>query len=143
MKQTSIMLGALAVVALTQAGCATQVKSLPMPAVTAQPASGTAVAVYFGSQAHPAVQRQLGEVSYSVRVARASGGPEASCAKALADALDKLRDNARASGANAVINVTTRFHSTVSDSSTGYTCGVSPSAAALAVKGERVVLQTN
>ena len=43
----------------------------------------------------------------------------------------------------AVVNVKTRFHSTETASATNYTCGVSPSAAAIAVEGERVVLQTN
>jgi uncharacterized protein YbjQ (UPF0145 family) len=143
MKQTRLMLGVLAIVALTQAGCATQVKSLPLQPVAAHPAAGSDVAVYFGSQKHPAVQRQLGDVSYSVRIARATDGAEASCNKALSEALGKLRADAKEHGANAVINVKTRFHSTESVSDTHYTCGVSTSAAAIAVKGERVLLQSN
>jgi uncharacterized protein YbjQ (UPF0145 family) len=143
MKQLHLTLGALAIVALTQAGCGTQIKSLPLQSVAAHTDTANDVALYFGSQTHPAVQRQLGGVSYSVRVARSTDGPEASCDKALAEALGKLRANAKDHGANAVINVTTRFHSTETASDTAYTCGVSPSAAAIAVKGERVVLQSN
>jgi hypothetical protein len=82
MKQTHLMLSALAIVALTQAGCATQVKSLPLQPAAGKPAAGSDVAVYFGSQTHPAVQRQLGEVSYSVRIAaRRSPRRWASCAQ--------------------------------------------------------------
>jgi uncharacterized protein YbjQ (UPF0145 family) len=144
MKQTRrLMLGALAVVALTQAGCGTQIKSLPLQPVAAHPANGSDVALYFGSQKHPAVQRQLGDVSYSVRIARATDDADTACSKALSEALGKLRANAKEHGADAVIDVTTRFHSTESDSDTQYTCGVSPSAAAIAVNGKRVLLQSN
>lgn len=152
MKKNSLTLrsvagvGAVAVVTLvtlTQAGCATQVKSLPLAPVSAASSQGADVVLYFGAQAHPAVQRQLGRVSYSVRIARTTDGPEASCNKALAQALQKVRADAREHGANAVVNVKTRFHSTETASATDYTCGVSPSAAAIAVEGERVVLQVN
>lgn len=143
MKQIHLMLGTLAVVALTQAGCGTQVKSLPLQSVAAHADTTNDVALYFGSQNHPAVQRQLGEVSYSVRIARSTDGAETSCDKALAEALGKLRANAKEHGANAVINVKTRFHSAESASDTDYMCGVSPSAAAIGVRGERVVLQSN
>jgi hypothetical protein len=42
-----------------------------------------------------------------------------------------------------VIDVSTRFHSTETNSSTDFTCGVSPSAAAIAVRGQLVVLEAN
>ena len=62
------VLGALAAVVLTQAGCATDVKSVPLAAAGGQSRGG--VPVYFGEQSHPAVTARLGEVSYSVRIAR-------------------------------------------------------------------------
>jgi len=159
MKRTYV-LGALAVVALTQAGCATQVMSLPFagagsqssggvpmnsgrqnrPAVNSQPGY---VPVYFGQQDHPAVKTQLGDVSYSVRIARKVAGPEDACREALAEAVRKLRVAAHERQANAVIDVSTRFHSTETNSSTDFTCGVSPSAAAIAVRGQLVELQAN
>ena len=137
------MLGALVAVAITQAGCATQVKSLPLESAVQQPAAGSGVALYFGSQGHPEVQHQLGQVSYSARVARVQDGADASCGKALEQALSKLRAAAQEKNANAVINVQTRFHSTETRSATDFTCGVSPSAAAVAVRGDLVVLQNN
>lgn len=138
-----LMLGALAAVVITQAGCATHVESLPLQSAVQQPATGSGVALYFGPQDHPAVQHQLGEASYSVRVARAQDTADASCGKALDQALDKLRVAAHEKKANAVINVQTRFHSTETSSATDFTCGVSPSAAAVAVRGDLVVLQNN
>ncbi|CAE6701329.1 hypothetical protein R69927_03230 [Paraburkholderia domus] len=135
------VLGALAVVVLTQAGCATDVKSLPLAAAGGQSRGG--VPVYFGQQSHPAVTAQLGDVSYSVRIARKVSSQEDACHEALAEAVQKLRAEAHARNANAVINVSTRFHSTESNSSTDFTCGVSPSAAAIAVKGQLVVLEAN
>lgn len=59
------VLGALAVVVLTQAGCATDVKSVPLAAAAGQSRGG--VPVYFGQQDHPPVTANLGEVSYSTR----------------------------------------------------------------------------
>jgi uncharacterized protein YbjQ (UPF0145 family) len=135
------VLAALAVVVLTQAGCATQVKSLPFGA-SAGEARGE-VPIYFGQQDHPAVKRQVGDVSYSVRIARKVENPDDACHEALAQAMGKLRAAARERHANAVIGVSTRFHSTETSSSTGFTCGVSPSAAAIAVRGQLVVLEAN
>lgn len=139
-------LGGLVAVVATLSGCATQVKSLPLaPAVaqSAQSAQGAQVALYFGSQAHPAVQSQLGQTTQSVRIAREASGQEASCNRALADALQKLRAYAHDRHANAVINIGTSFHSTESASATEFTCGVSTSAAALRVRGDVVVLESN
>lgn len=140
MKKTWV-LSALAVVVLTQAGCATQVKSLPLAAAGGQSSGG--VQVFFGQQDHPAVKSQLGDVSYSVRIARKVSSPEDACHEALGEAVEKLRAAALQRHANAVIGVQTRFHSTESNSSSEFTCGVSPSAAAIAVSGQLVVLDAN
>jgi uncharacterized protein YbjQ (UPF0145 family) len=137
------MLGALAAVVITQAGCATQIKSVPLQPAMQQPAAGSGVALYFGSQSHPAVQRMIGETSHSVRVARAQDDADAACDNALSQALSKLRADAQERKANAVINVQTRFHNSENKSATEYTCGVSPSAAAVAVQGDLVVLQAD
>ncbi|WP_144111827.1 signal peptidase [Paraburkholderia sp. BCC1886] len=134
-------LAGLGLLAAALSGCATQVKSLPLAAAGGE--SRGDVQVYFGQQDHPAVQRQVGSVSYSVRIARQVASPEEACHKALTEAVQKLRNAARERHANAVIDVSTRFHSTETNSSTDFTCGVSPSAAALAVKGQLVVLDSN
>jgi len=139
------MRGAAAVAAAVAllAGCATHVVSLPLQPDAATSATGSAVALYFGSQPHPDVERHLGSVSHSVRVARTTDGQQASCNLALAEALRQLRFDATKKEANAIINITTRFHSTKSDSPTDYTCGVSTSAAAIAVRGDLVVLRAD
>lgn len=140
MKKAAV-LGAVAVMAATLAGCATQVKSLPLAAAGGQ--SRGNVPVYFGQQDHPAVRTRVGDVSYSVRIARKVAGPDDACHEALAQAVRKLRTAAKERHANAVIEVSTRFHTTASNSSTEFTCGVSPSAAAIAVSGQLVVLESD
>src|SRR5262249_35379342 len=135
-------IGVLAIVALTQAGCATHVESLSLQPVTSQAAAQKDVALYFGSQAHPGVKRKLGERTQSVRIARKNDDKQASCDQALADALQKLRGYARDHQANAVINISTRFHSTETSSNTNYTCGLSTSAASIIVRGDVVVLES-
>ncbi|MET3229927.1 UNVERIFIED_ORG: uncharacterized protein YbjQ (UPF0145 family) [Burkholderia sp. 1263] len=156
----ALVWGAVAAVVLTQAGCATQVKSLPLAVAGGESPGGVAVnagkqdrpavksqvggvPVYFGKQDHPAVKSQLGDVSYSVRIARKVSSPDDACHEALAEAVQKLRAAARERNANAVIDVSTRFHSSESNSATEFTCGVSPSAAAIAVSGRLVVLEAN
>jgi len=151
MKRKYVTLSTAVIVSLTLAGCGTQRMSLPIQPVAsaattnavASTDAGSSIAVYFGSQPHPEVVRRVGGASHSLRVARTTDGAEATCNKALATALDKLRADARGKGANAVINVTTRFHGNETSSATEYTCGVSRSAAAIAVKGDLVVLQAN
>lgn len=143
MKKTCIALGSATALVLTLAGCGTQVRSLPIQPAAANRTAESNVAIYFGQEPHAAIERRVGEASQSVRIARLSDGAEATCDKALADALGALRADAQRKGANAVINVKTRFHSTETDSAAEYTCGVSPSAAAIAVRGDLVVLQAN
>ncbi len=64
-------LGALAVAAVAQtAQAATEVKTLPLQAVTGQAQSGGDVVLYFGDQAHPPVKSQVGDTSQSSRIAR-------------------------------------------------------------------------
>ncbi|WP_133647846.1 signal peptidase [Paraburkholderia flava] len=135
--------GALAIAtiaAVTLTGCATNVRSLPLGTALAQPTGGDSVQLYFGSQSHPAVKTQLGEVSASARLARKTDGEKESCDATLADALAHLRGDARSRHGNAVINIRTSFHSTETAAPDTFTCGVSGSAAALHVRGDVVVL---
>ena len=89
------------------------------------------------------MKKELGDVSYSVRIARKVAGPDDACREALGEAIGKLRAAARERSANAVIDVKTRFHSSESNSTREFTCGVSPSAAAIAVSGRLVTLEAN
>ncbi|WP_233831591.1 signal peptidase [Paraburkholderia sp. ZP32-5] len=157
MKKFSL-LGTMLVVALTQAGCGTEVKSVPFAASGGEApvyfgkqehppvkaglgdAARGEVPVYFGKQEHRPVKSHLGDAAYSVRIARKTSDPTEACHLALAEAVAKLRAAARERHANAVIEVSTRFHSTESDSSNDFTCGISPSAAAISVRGQLVVL---
>ncbi|MCO8574898.1 signal peptidase [Burkholderia multivorans] len=138
MKHKRHLAGMLAAAALLT-GCGTVVRSLPLPAgATAPDASG--VAVYFGAQPHPDVKTSIGPRAESVRVQRGTQAEQLACEQALTEALNRLRTYAKNHGGNAVINVTTRFHSQRSDSTTEYTCGVSGGAGAIAVSGDVVQL---
>ncbi|MDE1183546.1 signal peptidase [Paraburkholderia sp.] len=124
-----------AVAALALSGCATQVKTLPL-----QSSGERHGDLFYGEQTHPAVKTQLGTASYSVRIARRTDDADTACGEALSTALQKVRQAIQDRHGNAAINIKTRFHSTQSASSTSYTCGVSSSAAAIAVTADIVVL---
>ena len=132
--------GMLALAAFMLAGCATQVRTYPL--ATAETAPPGSLPVYFGQQEHPPVRTRLRAVSYSVRIARQTSNQEQACHLALEEAVEKLRTAALDKHANAVIDVWTRFHDTQTGSTTEFTCGVSPTAASLAVTGELVVLES-
>jgi hypothetical protein len=134
-------LGMVAVVVLTQAGCTTKVKSLPMPAAAIQTENAQNVALYFGEQSHAAVKQEFGSKEFAVRVPRKPEiSPEANCNIALTKALQDLRDYAHAQHANAVINVKTRFQHNETASSNEFMCGASLNGSTLAVRGDVVSL---
>jgi hypothetical protein len=140
--KTRIALGLVAAVMLTQAGCTTKIKSLPMPAAL-QTQNGQDVALYFGEQPHGAVMQSFGNKEIAVRVPRKPDvSPEANCNNALAKALQDLRDYARAQHANAVVDIKTRFQHNESVSSKEFTCGASLNGSTLAVRGDVVKLET-
>ncbi|WP_244816387.1 hypothetical protein [Caballeronia sp. Lep1P3] len=135
--KTKILLAMMAGLLITQTGCTTKVRSLPMPAAV-QTQNTKDVPLYFGNQQHANVKTKLGVKEVSVRVARTMDGQEATCEIALNKALDQLRDYARDRHADAVINVTTRFQHNESASSTEFTCGASNNGSTLAVRGDVV-----
>lgn len=140
--KTKVALGLVAAVLLTQAGCTTKIKSLPMPA-SIQTQNGQDVALYFGEQPHAPVKQSLGNKEFAVRVLRkVENTPEANCGIALEKAVQELRDYARAQHANAVINVRTRFQHNESVSASEFTCGASLNGSTLAVRGDVVTLET-
>jgi hypothetical protein len=141
--KTKMTLGLVAAVLLTQAGCTTKIRSLPMPAAL-QTQNAQDVALYFGDDAHASVKQTFGNKEFAVRVNRQpENSKEATCNLALTKALQQLRDYAREHHANAVINVKTRFQSTITASATEFTCGASLNGSTLAVRGDIVTLETN
>jgi hypothetical protein len=141
--KTSIALAMVAAVVITQAGCTTRIRSLPMPAEVARTQNAQGVALYFSDQPHPDVKALLEKKEVRARVVREiDKGQESTCNVALGRALQELREYARAHHANAVINVTTRFQHTETSLSTEFTCGASNNASTLAVHGDIVQLVT-
>jgi hypothetical protein len=141
--KTKLALGLMVAVVLTQAGCTTKVKSLPLPAAAIQTQNAQDVALYFGEQQHAAVKQEFGNKEFAVRVPRKPEiSPEANCNIALTKALQDLRDYARAQHANAVINVKTRFQHNEAASPNEFMCGASLNGSTLAVRGDVVMLET-
>ncbi|SAK82945.1 signal peptide protein [Caballeronia hypogeia] len=139
--KNKIVLALAAGIVISQTGCTTQVRSLPMPAeVQAQNKQG--VPLYFSDQPHANVKQLIETKEVRARVAREMSGQEATCNIALAKALQELRDYAGQRHANAVVNVTTRFQRNEKSSSTEFMCGSSNNGSTLAVRGDVVVLET-
>ncbi|SPB17722.1 signal peptidase [Caballeronia novacaledonica] len=139
--KTKFLLGVIAGIVISQAGCTTQIRSLPTPAdVQAQSKQG--IPLYFGDQPHAKVKTLIETKEVRVRVAREMSGQEATCNIALSRALGQLRDYASAQHANAVVNVTTRFQRTETSSSKEFTCGSSNNGSTIAVRGDVVRLDT-
>ena len=140
--KTQLLLAAGALAMLTQVAHArTEVMTYPIQPVLQAQQFAPGVALYFGDQPHPAVGTQLGEVTKSSHPARKTATEVEICNATLADALRQLANTAHDRGANAVINIKTWFHSTVSTDANNYTCGVSGVSAALRVSGELVTVE--
>ncbi len=141
--KTQLLLAAGALAMLAQAAHAgTEVKTYPIQPVLQSQQFAPGVALYFGDQPHPAVVTQLGEVTKSSHPPRKTATEVEICNATLADALRQLTNAAHDRGANAVINIKTWFHSTVSKDANNYTCGVSGVSAALRVSGELVTIES-
>ncbi|WP_250517191.1 hypothetical protein [Caballeronia sp. INDeC2] len=139
--KTKFVSGIIAGIVISQAGCTTQIRSLPVPAdVQAQNKQG--VPLYFGDQPHAKVKTLIETKEVRARVAREMSGQDATCNTALNQALAQLRDYASAHHANAVVNVTTRFQHTETSSSKEFTCGSSNNGSTIAVRGDVVLLET-
>jgi uncharacterized protein YbjQ (UPF0145 family) len=147
--KTKLILATIAAVVLTQTGCTTKIRSLPMPASVQTQSAPNAqnpqgVALYFGDQPHASVKKTIGVKEVARRVSRAPEAKlEETCVIALNEALQELRDYARAQNANAVINITTRFQHKSASSATEFMCGASAVSSTLAVSGEVVQLDAN
>ena len=141
--KTQLLLAAGALAMLTQvAHAGTQVMTYPLQSVLQSQQFAPGVALYFGDQPHPAVATKLGEVTKSSHPARKTATEVEICNATLADALSQLANAAHDRGANAVINIKTWFHSTVSNDANNYTCGVSGVSAGLHVSGELVTVES-
>lgn len=139
--KTRLLLAA-SVAMLTQVAHArTEVMTYPIQPVLQAQQFAPGVALYFGNQPHPAVVSSLGEVTKSSHPPRKTATEVEICNATLADALRQLANAAHDRGANAVINIKTWFHSTVSTDASNYTCGVSGVSAALRVSGELVTVE--
>ncbi|AJW46657.1 MULTISPECIES: hypothetical protein [Ralstonia] len=141
--KTQLLLAACAAMLAQAAHARTEVMTYPLQPVLQSQQFAPGVALYFGNQPHPAVVNTFGEVTKSSHPARKTATEVEICNATLADALRQLANAAHDRGANAVINIKTWFHSTVSNDPSNYTCGVSGVSAALRVSGELVTVEAS
>jgi uncharacterized protein YbjQ (UPF0145 family) len=137
--KTKYVLGIVAGIVMLQAGCTTQIHSLPMPA-DLQTRNKQGIPLYFGDESHPHVKTLIETKEVRARVARVPEGQDTTCDIAVGEALQKLRDYAGEKHANAVVNVTTRFRHEEITSPRSYMCGSSNNGSTIAVHGDIVVL---
>ena len=140
--KTQLLLAVSAAMLTQVAHARTEVVTYPIQPVLQSQQFAPNVALYFGNQPHPAVVSNLGEVTKSSHPPRKTATEVEICNATLADALRQLANAAHDRGANAVINIKTWFHSTVSTDANNYTCGVSGVSAALRVSGELVTVES-
>jgi uncharacterized protein YbjQ (UPF0145 family) len=130
-------------VVISQAGCSTKIRSMPMPA-EALTQTKQGVKLYFADEPHANVTKLIETKEVRAKVARDPNDPqsaqEKACNAALGEALAGLRDYARAKKADAVVNVTTRFQRKETSSSKEFMCGSSLNASTIAVRGDVVLL---
>lgn len=82
-----------------------------------------AVRLYFGSQAHPAIEKPIGEW----KVARKAGGvgrsDKAACQRTFINALIEMQKKAKLSGANAIVGIKSHYQGVERNTDTEFECG--------------------
>lgn len=95
---------------------------------------------YFGNQAHPAVERRLGEHVANRKTNSANKSDQVACTWVFLSALRALRDRAVKEGGNAVIDITSYYKKNEFVSDTEYECHAGAFIAGVALKGTVVKL---
>lgn len=99
------------------------------------------VKFYFGKQATPKIDKNLGEFTTSQKTNAFNKSDEEACRWAMASALKRLNDSARQKGADAVINVRSNYQNVEMSSETEYECHAGGVIAGVALKAEFVKLK--
>ncbi len=99
------------------------------------------VALYWGDQPHPRVEKKYGVFKTSKRTNGFMKENEDSCAWAMASALVVLQERAIKEGANAVIEIKSNIQNHEESSATEYSCLVGKMMVNVALKGTVVTVQ--
>ena len=117
---------------------------LPIDAALNTPAAkdklGTAVAFYFGDQAHPKVAQTLGVYTTNHKTNAFNKSDQEACEWAFLSALLSLRDRAVREGGDAVINIKSYYKKSVVVSNIEYECHAGALIGGVALQGTVVKL---
>ncbi|WGL15268.1 excinuclease ABC subunit A [Microbulbifer bruguierae] len=102
---------------------------------------GDDIKLYFGETAHPEVTRKVGQVSTSKKTNAFNKSDRVACEWALLSALISLQEQARQSGANAVVNIESNYKHNRYSSTNEFQCGAGNVIAGVALTGSTVVTQ--
>lgn len=98
------------------------------------------VAMYWGDQQHPAVEKEFGEFKTSQRSNAFRKPREGACHWALASSLKVLQQRARREGGDAIINIQSNIQNKTFSSETEFECLAGSMMVNVAVKGTVVKL---
>lgn len=96
--------------------------------------------IYFGKQAHPKVEKSLGETAMKRSTTMSASDDYDPCVHAFVRAMLDFQERARAAGGNAAVNVRSNYKNNEVSSETEYTCVSGSLVTAVAFKGEMVKL---
>jgi uncharacterized protein YbjQ (UPF0145 family) len=97
---------------------------------------------YFAGERHPGIVRRVqNNATTSQRARKAGRAADWACNRALMNALIRLGDAARSSGANAVINIRSNWDNRPYANGSEYECGIGRMMAGVALKGDIVTLR--
>ena len=95
---------------------------------------------FFGDQAHPAVEREIGTYSANRKTNGVGKSDQKACEWAFLTAMITLQDRAVAEGGNAVINIRSYYYKNDFSSATEFECGAGAVMAGVTMVGEVVKL---
>jgi uncharacterized protein YbjQ (UPF0145 family) len=113
---------------------------LPIANVTeAQAASlDASVKLFFGPQKTPAVLQKITTANTTDKASIAGGTDAAACQAAFLSALQNLQKNAKAAGANAVVNIESLFRHSETHSATEFECHAGGHSVVVTLQGDVV-----
>lgn len=96
--------------------------------------------IYFGKQAHPKVEKSLGETAIKRSTTQSENEDFDPCVHAFVRAMLDFQERTRAAGGNAAVNVRSNYKNNEFSSETEYVCVSGSLVTAVAFKGEMVKL---
>lgn len=98
------------------------------------------VKLYFGDEAHPAVEKELGRFTANRKTNAFNKSDEEACRWVFLSAMKSLQDRAVAEGGDAVINIYSYYYKNKVVSATEFECGAGSMVAGVTMIGEVVKL---